>query len=157
MKVYLVQHAQAEPKEVDPNRPLSEKGTADVERVAALAARLGIELAQIRHSGKLRARQTAEILDQALRPTKAIVKVSGLGPLDNVEPIAEDINSSDEPLMFVGHLPFLSRLVSTLVIGEADRPIVKFHNAGIVCLENSEGGWMISWILTPRTALASSI
>jgi phosphohistidine phosphatase len=157
MNVYLVQHAEARPKEADPKRPLSEKGVAQARAVATLAGRLGIELAEIRHSGKLRARQTAEILDQALRPPQSVREIAGLGPLDDVEPFAKDINASAEPLMFVGHLPFLSRLTSRLIIGDPERAVVEFHNAGIVCLEGGEDGWVVSWIVTPSTAAAALV
>ena len=57
--VYLVQHGQAEPKDKDPERPLTAEGRQTVERVAAWAVRAGIEMGQVRHSGKLRAEQTA--------------------------------------------------------------------------------------------------
>jgi phosphohistidine phosphatase len=48
MNVYLVQHAEAMSKEVDPDRPLSERGRRDAEQVAAMAARMGVEVSQIR-------------------------------------------------------------------------------------------------------------
>jgi phosphohistidine phosphatase len=155
VNIYLVQHAKAKSKEADPSRPLSEQGTADAQRVAALAGQLGIELAQIRHSGKLRAWQTADILDQALHPPGSVIEISGLGPLDNVEPIAGEVASSTEPLMLVGHLPFLSRLTSELVIGDSSKTVVSFQNAALVCLESGEAGWEVSWILTPTMAAAA--
>ncbi len=34
MKVYLVQHGEAESKEVNPQRPLTEQGMRDVQRIA---------------------------------------------------------------------------------------------------------------------------
>ena len=48
MKVYMVQHGEAEPKSVDPTRPLTEQGRQEVEQVAAFAARLGLGVEQIR-------------------------------------------------------------------------------------------------------------
>ena len=89
MKIYLVQHGEAESKSVDPARPLTARGRADVERVAAFAARLGVAVHQIRHSGKTRAGQTAECLGRALNPPGGVVAVPGLDPKDDVRPVAE--------------------------------------------------------------------
>ena len=61
MKLYLVQHGQAESKSVDPTRPLTGKGRQEVERVAKVAGQMHLQVRQIRHSGKTRADQTAMI------------------------------------------------------------------------------------------------
>ena len=37
MALYLVQHGQSLPKEVDPDQGLSEKGVAETERIAGVA------------------------------------------------------------------------------------------------------------------------
>ena len=60
MRLYLVHHGEAVPPGVDPQRPLSEGGSASVEQVAEKAAMQGAKPAVVWHSGKLRARQTAE-------------------------------------------------------------------------------------------------
>jgi phosphohistidine phosphatase len=60
--------------------PLTEQGRRDVERVADFAARMGLEVSQIRRSGKTRAEQTAAVLDKALAPPEGIVAVSGWPP-----------------------------------------------------------------------------
>ena len=36
MNLYLVQHAEAKPKQEDPGRPLTDKGYADIEKTAKL-------------------------------------------------------------------------------------------------------------------------
>lgn len=60
MRLYLVQHGQAFPATEHPDRPLTDLGQREVETVAALLARGQSCLARIVHSGKTRARQTAE-------------------------------------------------------------------------------------------------
>lgn len=152
MKIYLVQHGEAEPESVDPARPLTAQGHQDVQQVAAFAARLGLEVEQIRHSGKTRAEQTAEILGEALSPADGVVTVSGLAPNDNVRPVAEALAREAQPVMLVGHLPFLARLAGLLVTGNLDRSVVQFRNAGIVCLARQEDRWLIAWIVTPEMA-----
>ncbi len=150
MKIYLVQHGEAEPKSVDPARPLTARGRADAERVAAFAARLGVEVHQIRHSGKLRAEQTAESLGRALNPSGGVVAVPGLGPKDDVQPVAEALAREAQPVMLVGHLPFLERLAGRRLVGDEERAPVEFRYAGIVCLTNEEGRWQVAWVATPE-------
>ena len=58
--IYLLHHAEAVDASVDPQRPLSPGGRAHAARLAADAAARGVRPDVIWHSGKLRARQTAE-------------------------------------------------------------------------------------------------
>ena len=67
MRVYLVQHAEAVPAEDNPDRPLSDKGRTDVQRVASFLAR-SVRVGRIIHSPKMRARDTAVLLAQVLGP-----------------------------------------------------------------------------------------
>jgi phosphohistidine phosphatase len=150
MQVYLVQHGQAVAKDADPTRPLTAQGRQEVEQVAAFAARLGLEVGQIRHSGKARAEQTAAIMGKALAPPEGVVAVSNLAPKDDVAPVAEALARESQPVMLVGHLPFLSRLAGLLVTGNPERPVVQFRNAAIICLTQAEDRWLVAWILTPE-------
>ena len=152
MKIYLVQHGEAKPEEVDPDRPLSEVGRGHTEQVAAVAAKLGVEVDEIRHSGKTRAEQTAAILGAALSPEQGVRAASGLGPVDDVEPIAAELQAVSKPIMLVGHLPFMERLTGYLVTGDARQAVVDFTNAAIVCLAEEDGHWQVTWILTPDIA-----
>ena len=152
MLVYLVQHAQAKSKQVDPDRPLTRQGEKDTQYVAALASKMGVSIEQIRHSGKLRAKQTATILGDSLSPPKGVVSSSGLGPVDDVKPIAKQLDVATNPVMLVGHLPFMEHLTAQLVTGDDELPVVTFHNAAIVCLEKGEERWQLSWILTSEIA-----
>ena len=151
-KVYLVQHAEAVAEERDPDRPLSKIGRQHAEMTADLATKLDIEVQQIRHSGKTRAKQTAEILGNALSPVGGVMAVPGLGPVDDVKPIAETLDETPNALMLVGHLPFMERLTGQLVTGDADSPVISFINAGIVCLERGPKRWQAVWIATPEIA-----
>lgn len=146
MGLYLVQHGDAVEEAVDPTRPLSPQGRADVEALAR-ACRGRIAARQIIHSGKLRAEQTAEILGQVLgMPVKA---AAGLNPGDPPRPVAEKITGSDD-LLIVSHLPFLERLTGLLVAGDEARQIVAFQRGGMVCLERrSTESFCIIWTLFP--------
>ena len=155
MKAYLVQHAEALSEEQNPDRPLSDLGRRHVQSVADVAARLGVEVRQVYHSGKTRALQTAEILTEALSPSKGVMARSDLSPLDDVKPVAEELDDASEPVMLVGHLPFMERLAGFMLTGDADQAVVDFCNAGIVCLEKGETRWHVEWILTPQMAVTA--
>ena len=60
--LYLVQHGEATKETEDPARPLTEHGRQEVVKVARALARVRLGVSVIAHSGKLRARQTAELL-----------------------------------------------------------------------------------------------
>jgi phosphohistidine phosphatase len=165
MELYLVQHGESKPESEDPERRLTERGRKEVERVARAAARLRLTLEAIAHSGKPRARQTAEILAAHLAPTRGPREMEGLAPKDDPARARQAVERAEEPLMLVGHLPHLSRLASLLVVGDPDREIVAFRMGGIVCLTRKEekpdaagagasapGGWRLKWILTPELA-----
>ena len=149
MRLYLVQHGEAKSKEEDPARPLTARGEADVRCVADFAKRAGVQVGQIRHSGKRRAEQTAGILGAALRPRNGVIAVSGLNPDDPIEPVAQALASESKPLMLVGHLPFMSLLAAKLITGNENLCVVRFQMGGIVCLERDEQSrWSVAWMVT---------
>lgn len=150
MVLYLCQHGDALAKDVAPDRPLSERGTADVCNVAnALSG--SIDTTEIIHSGKTRARQTAELLHERLAPDAVIRAEEGLGPNDPVDEFAETLKARNANLLVTGHMPFVSRLASHLV--GVDREILAFQPGTIAALaRDAEGGWALSWMLTPQLA-----
>ena len=154
MRIYLVQHAEAKLEEQDPDRSLTDLGRQHAASVAAVAAALDVRVAQIRHSGKARTRQTAEIIGKVVAPQEGVVAASGLAPLDSVVPIAEELERASQPVMLVGHLPFMGRLAGYLLTGDADQDVIDFTNAGIVCLERVDQRWQTVWIITPEIAEA---
>lgn len=151
MRVYLVQHGEAESKSENPERPLTEQGQGDVVRVAEFARRAGVEVFQIRHSDKRRAKETATILAEHLEPPAGVVSLAGLAPKDDVHPVSELLNRETRSLMFVGHRPFMDRLAGLLVAGDIGRTVVKFQKGGIVCLERDpqSRAWSVYWVVTP--------
>jgi phosphohistidine phosphatase len=149
MALYLVQHGKNLPKDEDPDKGLSAEGTVEVERMAAVAAGYGLTVSAVKHSGKKRAQQTAEIFGRVLHPSGGVEAVEGLAPMDDVTAFPVD-GGRDE--MLVGHLPFMEKLTAHLTAGDADRaPVFKFQNGGIVCLRRGEQeGWYIAWALVPH-------
>ena len=152
MNLYLVQHAEAMSKEENPERPLSEKGRGDIQKVAGYLARnADILIRQINHSGKTRARQTAEILAEALEPTEGISDVPDLAPRDDPNVWVSYLADTTRNLMLVGHLPHLSKLAALLLCNDETKTVVGFQMGGVVCLGRDEGGdWSLRWMVTPE-------
>ncbi len=150
MELYLVQHGEAVSKQVDPSRPLTGRGRAEVLRVARTAHAAGIRVAAVYHSGKLRAQQTAEIVGTELQVEQAPAVLAGLSPNDDPHLVGGVLDSLSFPALLVGHLPHLSRLCSLIIAGDPDLQILQFRMGGIVALASDDSGaWGVSWMLTP--------
>ena len=148
MRLYLVQHGQAKTEDEDPERPLTDEGLDSVGRVARDAVeRFGVRVARVIHSGKARARQTAEVWGDLL--DTEVERVDALAPNDDPAIWVARLHREAEDLMLVGHLPHLARLASVLVTGVADHPVVTFRQGGLVGLERADTGWVIGVVLPP--------
>lgn len=149
MRLYVVQHGEALAEEVDPARPLSERGRADVQRLTAFLAERGVGAARIVHSGKTRARQTAEALADGI--TAPIEEIEGLGPNDPTDDLARRASLWAGDTVIVGHLPFLGRFVACACGGKARDGIVAYRPGSLVCLERAENGvFRIAWMVRPE-------
>lgn len=151
MKLYLVQHGEACTKEVNPERPLTDQGKAYIDRLATFLNQAGVKVERVIHSGKLRAQQTAKQLAQAIAP-EVELEVSGLiNPNDNPKAFDWQSESWDRDTLIVGHLPFMAKLVSHLLIEDEKRLITAYQPGSIVCLEHpNEAGWQINWMIRPE-------
>ena len=141
-----MQHGEAKKEEEDPERPLTNKGKEEVGHVAMRAAKL-TKAASVKHSPKLRAKQTADIFAGHLHASS--VEMEGLKPLDDPEIARKMVEGQSENLMLVGHLPHMNKLASLLLTGNADADTVAFRMGAVVCLEKEEK-WRVKWILTPE-------
>ena len=127
MRIYLVRHSKAAKDPIyatDAERPLTDRGREDAHLIAAQMARAGVEVHEIRHSGLLRAQQTAEIFAEHLKPPEGVNAVAGLLFDDPVDVFARELRLEPEPVMFVGHNPFIEELVGLLLTGsEGSMPV----------------------------------
>jgi phosphohistidine phosphatase len=151
MELYLVQHGEACAKEVNPERPLTDQGQADIDRLAAFLKQAGIQIDRVIHSEKLRAIQTAERLAAAIAPGVELEASGIINPNDNPKAFDWQSESWDRATLVVGHLPFMAKLVSHLVIEDENRLITAYQPGSIVCLQlNSNAHWQINWMLRPE-------
>ncbi len=151
MRLLLVQHGHPLSKDEDPGRSLAKKGVQDVEKLASYLRNKEVTVETVWESGKKRATQTAEILARALTAAQGTVfRKEGIGPKDPVNRMAEELSGRSGDLMIVGHLPFLSRLVSFLILGNETPEVAAFQQGGAVCMNRDAAGtWTVGWMVIP--------
>ncbi len=153
MKLYLARHGHAVSSSVAPQRPLSDQGRADIRKVAASLEPLQISVEHIWHSGKLRARQTAEFLSEAVHSANAPQARTGLSPNDSTQDLAIELEAYNADLMIVSHLPFVGILASLLTTGRQTTNPFDFTAGSIACLtRKNPTRWQIEWFISPDSA-----
>ncbi|MCC6797143.1 MAG: phosphohistidine phosphatase SixA [Candidatus Hydrogenedentes bacterium] len=149
MRLYLMQHGEAVEKEIDPERPLSERGRRDVKHIATFLKTNNIHIPTIWHSGKTRARETAEIL--ASHVQAQTTEHNGLNPDDDVVTAIHAIHESKVDLGIAGHLPHLALLTAELLRTKGKAAPVQFQRGGIVALHRGDDKiWQIEWMIVPE-------
>jgi phosphohistidine phosphatase len=148
MKIYLIQHGLALPREKNPDRPLSTQGEAQVQRTAEYLKSRSIMADMIWHSKKIRSVQTADIIAEAIG-CKKIKARDDMNPKDPVKKFSEEISASKMDIIIVGHLPFLQKLAGRLLTGLEKSDIIVFKNSGVLALDYDEE-WKIDWLVTPE-------
>jgi phosphohistidine phosphatase len=143
--LYLVHHGDAVGPDVDARRPLSPAGVAGVERIAAQAAAKGARPQVVWHSGKLRAKQTAEAVWRACNALAQFSASRDLQPDDPPHWFRDRLRGESRDIAIAGHFPHLPRLLALLVSGgEAG---TDFPPHGVVALETHDDGetWHEVW------------
>ena len=144
VKVILARHGEATSTMDNPERPLTITGRRHAEEAASRLERSGYGVEEIRHSDKLRARQTAKIFGNRLGvPPSRVRQSQGLRSLDDPANVAVEVEASERSVMLVGHLPFLTRFVSLLLTGDTDKLSFRFTDAGVVVLGRARGAWQV--------------
>lgn len=148
VKLFLVHHGDAVGPDVDPRRPLSERGRGHVVRLAAEAEARGVRPTVVWHSGKLRARQTAEAFWRACNALAPLSATRDLQPDDPPEWIRDRLRGETRDILIAGHYPHLPRLLTLLAATAGDeRPAFPQH--GVVALATEDDGktWKELWRL----------
>ena len=152
MKLYLVRHGKAAVSDNGGDPTLSEWGKFEVEKTGTEIADRIDNLDIIFHSNKLRAQQTAKIIQTKLKfnTTVPLNEMEGLKPNDSVKEIAEWAGQVQNDIMLVGHLPFMNKL-SGLLLKESERNFsLSFGTASVASFERGESGnWLLLWFFNP--------
>ena len=143
----LVHHGDALGPEVDPMRPLSSPGQAASARLAAAVAERGVRPDVVWHSGKFRARQTAEAFWRACNPLAAFSAARGLQPTDPPRQIRDQLEGEKCTTVLVGHMPHLVRLLRMLCGESPNGMTTDFPLHGCVALERQGDVWRELWRL----------
>ena len=161
--LFLVRHAiAAEPGDAwpdDAKRPLTHKGVARMREVVAGLESLGVTLDLVLTSPLLRARHTADLLLDGLRPEPALAVTAALAPGARPIQVAEELgrHAKRERIALVGHEPALGELAAWLT--GAKTPF-SFKKGGVcridvAALPPTQTGQLI-WLATPRMLRALS-
>ena len=158
MNLFFLRHGiAAEPgKGSDAERPLTGKGERKLHLVAEAIAAMELSFDRIFSSPYLRARQTAELIAEALKARKRLEFTDTLLPgaepadvvhfLDSLKPVPGEV-------LLVGHEPNMSEIISFLVAGDA-RLAVTMKKGGL-CKVTAEilaarRCASLEWLLTPK-------
>jgi len=159
MNLFLLRHAKAQPRSPkwrpDSKRPLTSEGENSMFDVARGIKALGVSFDVILTSPYVRALRTAEILAEVYESEK-LFETARLTPEAGANEILEEVNenfSAAGEIVLVGHEPFLSRLISTLLTGE-EGMTMELKKAGFckLTIEKLVFGKCacLDWLLTPR-------
>ncbi len=122
-----------------------------MQNIARFLKQADMTLAGVMHSGKLRAKQTAEILAKQLAPNIGLQINENINPLDPPAVVAKEIDQWRDDTLLVGHLPHMAKLVNLLLTDQELPAIVAFSPGAVVCLEKSEDNtWALGWLISPH-------
>ena len=166
IEIYLMRHGiAAELGEggilKDADRPLTLEGRAKLKQAALGLKTAALKFNMIFTSPLLRARQTAEVVAEALDLQHRVKILNALAPgqqfaqgeSGNAEIFLELGAHQFDRALLVGHMPDLSELASQLIAGHRNLNI-EFKKGTLCCIEVSSlpprGPGLLCWMLTPK-------
>ena len=161
MNLFLLRHGIAVERgtpgyENDADRLLTPKGERRLGRIADAMEVMGLTFDLILSSPYIRAKQTAEIVANALGLKKKLEFSEDLTPGGDAKTLIGSLNKLQprpENILLVGHEPYLSGLIATLTSGDS-RLTIDFKKGGLCKLEMESLRHgrcaTLAWLLTPR-------
>jgi phosphohistidine phosphatase len=159
MDFYLIRHAEAQPLGAggikdDAERPLTDKGHAQCEKLAAALERQGVRLEHLVTSPLLRARQTAEALrENFASPAPVLHTCAQLAPGGKRRKLTRFLRElGGQSVAIVGHAPDINDYAVWLI--GSKKAQLELAKAGVACihfadeLDNGEG--VLTWMVTPQ-------
>jgi phosphohistidine phosphatase len=141
MRLYIVRHAIAEPHGTpgiqDDDRPLTEEGIKKMRQAAEGLRRLDYIPELILSSPLIRARQTADILLEALGKGIELKILPALAPSGTRQDLYQSIVSNEKKrnsLMLVGHQPSLGEIAGE-IIGGSPECYIELKKGGACAIE----------------------
>jgi len=158
MKLYIIRHGAAAPKEDydrDADRPLTAEGRTRIENVANLLARLGARPSTILTSPFVRAVETAQILSNALAgaPVAESERLTNDYAAADVLDLVAETDSGE--IALVGHAPQLDEVLARMTVGE-EIEAAHLGKAGCACVEFEQGfgraEGVLQWLVSREIA-----
>ena len=161
MNLYFMRHGiavdrgdTAKPSD-DRERALTPKGIKRMHKAAKGLLSLSLPFDRILTSPFERARQTAQIVAEALHMEDRLEEIQELCPDQSAQDLVSGLAaySSKKNILLIGHEPLLSRTVSYLLSGTRGAEI-RLKKGGLCCLEVDgfppKEGAILHWALTPK-------
>jgi len=160
MELYLLRHGDAVDRATggykrDEDRPLTGEGEDEVRQAAGALLKLGVALDLVLTSPLVRARQTADLVADALAPKRGVEVSQALAPGGRPEAILRAVVGVGpvERVLLTGHMPDLGALAGWLAWGQ-DAPTIPLRTAGLCRVDLPDhptpGSGDLRWLLPPR-------
>ncbi|MBC8002107.1 MAG: phosphohistidine phosphatase SixA [Opitutaceae bacterium] len=161
MELYILRHGLAMDRadwsrRDDSDRPLTAEGLKKTRRIAKAMLKLDLKFDWILSSPYARARETAEIVAEVLKPKRQLELRHELTPDGSAKELAKLLAARPktvERVLIVGHEPDLSQFISVLLTGKPVSRVV-MKKGGLCKLQISQFRWgacaVIEWLLTPQ-------
>lgn len=123
--LYVFRHGEATPSRLDFDRPLSDKGIADIEYISKKLARWPMKKSMLVSSPSLRTKMTTEILLRNLQKFNVSFMIEENGYLAGDEvwfKFLEELSDEYESCIIVGHNPGVANLVKRLTGTDISMP-----------------------------------
>jgi phosphohistidine phosphatase len=149
MRLYFFRHGDAsDDAPTDAERPLTDKGRTRTANAAKILTAMNVKPAKIYTSPRVRAKQTAAILSEALGvPPHETPQLDFEFDVVHVDDLIALLND-DAEVLFVGHNPSFEEVVSALV-GGGDIVMKKGSLARVDILDRETLASHLVWLIPP--------
>jgi phosphohistidine phosphatase len=156
-RIFIVRHAIAAERGAewpdDTKRPLTLKGITRMRKVVRGLRDLGVRVDLVVTSPLVRAKQTAALLVEGLRPRPKLAVLDVLAPGHSPRSVAEALAPFEKAgrLALVGHEPGLGELAAWLIGSTVPLP---FKKGGVARIDATSwppsGNSQLIWFVTPK-------
>ena len=154
MRLFFIRHGKASYDAAsDEQRPLLPEGIEQAQDVGRILKAMDVRPVKIYTSPRLRAKETAEQIGNALNISPEITEACNFEfNLNKAMKLTAGFGD-DVDIVFVGHNPSMSDTVT-----EATGALIDLSTGGVACVSRLHGdaksGAILKWLLTPKLASA---
>jgi phosphohistidine phosphatase len=160
VNIFVLRHGEAGTRvsiaSKDFERPLTETGKNDIEKIANSMLQLGVSFDKVISSPLKRAKETAEILTKVYEKQSPKLEVwEELRPEGSRSELLQKLSKQkqDTDVLLVGHEPYLSTLIGEIISGSSIARIL-LKKGGVAKVQivsfSPKVTGELRWLLTPR-------